>query len=201
MVEDVMRYDTEHKQRTHEKVVQEAANAIRQHGPDKIGIASLMSKLGLTHGGFYAHFNSKDDLVAEAISHMFEDRMEAFRKCLAGAEPAEGLASYIDLYLSIRHRDRRDKGCPVASLASDIARMPLVARKRFEVGIQHLTDAFTDVLKILDKPQPEILAASVVAEMVGAMTIARAITNSDLSERILDTARRNVKERVGLANT
>jgi TetR/AcrR family transcriptional repressor of nem operon len=199
MVENVMRYDTEHKQRTHEKVVHEAANALRQHGPDKIGIAGLMSKLGLTHGGFYAHFNSKDDLVAEAISHMFEDRLEAFRKCMAGLEPAEGLASYIDLYLSTRHRDRRDRGCPVASLASDIARMPLAARKRFELGIQRLTDALADVLAALEKPQPEILAASVVAEMVGAMTIARAVSNADLSERILDTARRNVKERVGLA--
>ena len=196
-----MRYDTEHKQRTHEKVVHEAAKAIRLHGPDKVGIAGLMSKLGLTHGGFYAHFNSKDDLVAEAIAYMFEDRLEAFRKCFAGVEAAEGLASYIDLYLSIRHRDWRDRGCPVASLASDIARMPLVARKRFEIGIQRLTDAFADVLATLEKPQPEILAASVVAEMVGAIAIARAVTNADVSELILDTARRNVKERVGLAIT
>lgn len=101
----------------------------------------------------------------------------------------------------MRHRDRRDRGCPVASLASDIARMPLVARKRFEVGIQRLTDALADVLATLEKPQPEILAASIVAEMVGAMVIARAVSNADFSERILDTARRNVKKRVGLAIT
>ena len=194
-----MRYDTEHKQRTHEKVVREAANAIRMHGPDKIGIAGLMAKVGLTHGGFYAHFKTKDDLVAEAISHMFEDRLEAFRKCLAGADPGDGLGNYIDLYLSTRHRDRRDKGCPIASLASDIARMPLVARKRFEVGIQRLTDALSDTLKTLQKPQPEMLAASVVAEMVGAMTIARAVSNADLSERILDAAGASIKERIGLA--
>jgi len=194
-----MRYDTEHKQRTHEKVVHEAANAIRLHGPDKIGIADLMSKAGLTHGGFYAHFKSKDDLIAEAISFMFEDRLEVFRNCLVGFEPAEGLARYIDFYLSTRHRDRRDKGCPVAALAGDIARMPVVARKRFEVGIQRLTDAFSDILKTMQKPQPDMLAASVVAEMVGAMTIARAVSNADLSERILDNARTNVKGRIGLA--
>ena len=142
---------------------------------------------------------TKDDLVAEAISHMFEDRLDAFRKCLAGADPGDGLANYIDLYLSTRHRDRRDKGCPIASLASDIARMPLVARKRFEVGIQRLTDALPDTLKTLQKPQPEMLAASVVAEMVGAMTIARAVSNADLSERILDAAGASIKERIGLA--
>jgi len=194
-----MRYDTEHKQRTHERVVHKAANAIRQHGPDKIGIAGLMSKLGLTHGGFYAHFNSKDDLVAEAIAHMFEDRLEAFRKCMAGVEPAEGLASYIDIYLSTRHRDRRDQGCPVASLASDIARMPLVARTRFELGMQRLTDALADILEALGKPQSKKLSASIIAEMVGAMAIARSIPNAERSEWILDAARASIKERIGLA--
>ena len=194
-----MRYDTEHKQQTHEKIVKEAADAIRRHGPDKIGVAGLMSKVGLTHGGFYAHFKSKDDLVAEAISHMFEERLETFRKCFAGVEAADGLANYIDLYLSTRHRDRPDRGCPAASLTSDIARMPLVARKCFEVGIQRLTDALADILLTLEKPRPEMLAASIVAELIGAMAIARAISDTELSERILDTARSNVKERLGLA--
>ena len=194
-----MRYDTEHKQRTREKVVHEAANAIRVHGPDKIGIADLMSKVGLTHGGFYAHFKSKDDLVAEAITQMFEDRLEFLRKCLAGVEPAEGLARYIDLYLGTRHRDRRENGCPATILTGDIARMPPVARKCFEVGIQRMIDTLTEILKTLQKPQPEILAVSVVTEMVGAMAIARAVSNADLSERILDAARTNVKGRIGLA--
>lgn len=193
-----MRYDASHKQQTRERVVRKAGEAIRQYGPDKIGVADLMAKVGLTHGGFYAHFKSKDDLVGEAISHMFNERYDAFQKCLAGLEPAEGLARYIDLYLSMRHRDRRDIGCPVASLAGDIARMPLVARKRFEVGVQRLTDGFTDILKTLKKPQPELLATSVVAEMVGAMVIARAVSNTEQSEQILDAARFDVKKRIGL---
>jgi len=193
-----MRYDTEHKQRTHEKVVHEAASAIREHGPDKIGIADLMSKVGLTHGGFYAHFKSKDSLVAEAIAHMFDDRLAVFQKCMAGVEPAEGLARYVDVYLSARHRDRRDKGCPVVALSGDIARMPAAARKRFEAGVQRLTDMLADVLKVLHKPQPEMLAASVLAEMVGAVAIARAVSDADYSGRILDTARASVKGRIGL---
>jgi len=195
----VMRYDTEHKQRTHEKVVHNAAEAIRQYGPDKIGVADLMAKSGLTHGGFYAHFKSKDDLVAEAISYMFEERLEAFRNCMSGVEPAEGLAKYIDLYLSTRHRDKRDKGCPVASLAGDIARMPVVARKRFEIGINNLSVGLSDTLKALQAPEPEMLAASIGAEMVGAMAIARAVSNADISERILEVTRTSIKKRIGLA--
>lgn len=193
-----MRYDPEHKQQTRDKVVSEAANAIREFGPDKIGVAGLMAKVGLTHGGFYAHFKSKDDLVAEAISHMFDDRHAALRKCLEGVEPAEGLVKYIDLYLSPRHRDRRDKGCPVVALAGDLARMPAAARKRFEAGVQGLTNSIADVLKVLKRPQPEVLAASVLAEMVGAMAIARAMSNGEHSVRILEAARVSVKGRVGL---
>jgi TetR/AcrR family transcriptional repressor of nem operon len=80
----------------------------------------------------------------------------------------------------------------------DIARMPLVARKCFEVGIQRLTDAFADILKTLQKPQPEMLAASIVAKMVGAMTISRSIPNAELSERILNAARASIKGRISL---
>lgn len=193
-----MRYDTEHKQRTHEKIVREAAKAIRQQGPDKVGIASLMARLGLTQGGFYAHFKSKNVLVAEAITHIFDERYEVFQNFLKDVDPAEGLARYIDHYLSTHHRDRRDKGCPVVALNSDLARMPAVAKKRFEAGMQRMTESLADIMKKLNKPQPHALATSILSEMVGAMAIARTVSNTDLSEQILETARTSIKERVGL---
>jgi TetR/AcrR family transcriptional repressor of nem operon len=74
-----MRYDAEHRQQTREKVVRKAAEAIREFGPDKISVAELMAKVGLTHGGFYAHFKSKDDLVSEAIAYIFNERYKAAR--------------------------------------------------------------------------------------------------------------------------
>lgn len=193
-----MRYDIEHKQRTHEKIVREAAKAIRQQGPDKVGIASLMARLGLTQGGFYAHFKSKNVLVAEAITHIFDERYEVFQNFLNDADPAEGLARYIDYYLSTRHRDQRDRGCPVVALNSDLARMPAVAKKRFEAGMQRMTESLADIMKKLDKPQPHALATSILSEMVGAMAVARSVSNTDLSEQILVTARASIKERVGL---
>src|SRR5690242_19063328 len=193
-----MRYDREHKQRTREKVVHEAAIAIREHGPDGIGVADLMAKAGLTHGGFYAHFKSKDELVAEAIAHMFDDRYEIFRKCMEGVEPAQGLAAYIDGYLSVRHRNRLHRGCPLPSLSGDLARLPAAARKRFEAGTRRITDAMADVLRMMKHRRPDALATSVLSEMVGAMAIARAVSSSELSEQILKAARDSIKSRIGV---
>src|SRR5687768_11600573 len=100
-----MRYDRDHKARTRQKVLAEAAAAIREMGPDRIGVARLMAAAGLTHGGFYAHFKSKDALVAEAITEMFEQGYQAFLLATSGVDPAAGLARFVDGYLSSRHRD------------------------------------------------------------------------------------------------
>jgi TetR/AcrR family transcriptional regulator, transcriptional repressor for nem operon len=194
-----MRYDVEHRQQTREKVVRKAAEEIREHGPDKISVAKLMAKAGLTHGGFYAHFKSKDALVSEAISYIYNERNEALRKILEDDGPAEGLSAYIDMYLSTTHRNRRDKGCPLAALTGDIARMPVAVRKRFDADLQGQTDLIAAALKAMKLPQPESLAASVLAELVGAMAIARSVSNEEASERILDATRANIKARIGLA--
>lgn len=193
-----MRYDPEHRQRTREKVVRAAAVAIRKHGPDRIGVAGLMAKAGLTHGGFYAHFKSKDELVAEAISYMFDDRYAVFRKSMEEVEPAQGLAAYVDRYLTVRHRDEPEKGCPLPSLSGDLARMPTAARKRFEDGTRRLTDSIADALRAMKRPHPDALAASVLAEMVGAMAIARAVSNNERSQQILEATRDSIKARIGL---
>ena len=194
-----MRYDAEHRQQTREKVVRKAAEVVREFGPDKISVAELMAKVGLTHGGFYAHFKSKDDLVREAISHIFNERNEALKKILEDSGPAEGLSGYIDLYLSTLHRNRRDKGCPMAALIVDLARMPIAVRKRFDADIQSQTDLIAGALKAMKQPQPDALAASVLAEMVGAIAIARAVSDDETSDRIIEAARTNIKARIGLA--
>ena len=118
-----MRYDAEHKQRTREKVLKAAAKAIRAKGPDRIGVAEVMADVGLTHGGFYAHFESKDDLIAAAVSQMFDESRGRLNAETEGRSAAAGLRSYIDFYLSAAHRDARRWGCAVAALASDLPRM------------------------------------------------------------------------------
>jgi TetR/AcrR family transcriptional repressor of nem operon len=191
-----MRYDSEHKERTRQRVLTEAAAAIRVHGPDGIGVASLMSKAGLTHGGFYAHFKSKDDLVAQAIGQMFEESRQRFIVNADDPDPAVALSNYIDMYVSARHRDAREHGCPLPSLSGDLARMPAVARKRFAEGVERLTHNIAQRLAELGTPHPERLAASMLAEMVGAVALARAIADPAASDRILKTSRDALKARL-----
>lgn len=191
-----MRYDAEHKQRTRERVVTEAAEAIRRHGPDNVGVATLMAKAGLTHGGFYAHFKSKDDLVQAAISSMFDEQYARFEKWTEGLPPAEALESYIDRYLSPLHRDHREKGCPVVALSSDIGRMPPKARRGFDAGLSRMIRGVAELLKALSRPDPEALATSMIAEMVGALAMARAVGDPEHSKQILEAARKSARSRI-----
>jgi TetR/AcrR family transcriptional repressor of nem operon len=193
-----MRYDSEHKERTRRRVLTEAAAAIRVHGPDGIGVASLMSKAGLTHGGFYAHFKSKDDLVAQAITQMFDESVQRFALNADDPDPAVALSNYIDMYVSARHRDARERGCPLPSLSGVLARMPALARTRFSVGVERLTRNIAKRLAELGKPHPEQLAASMLAEMVGAVALARAIADPAASERMLKTSREALKARLAV---
>jgi TetR/AcrR family transcriptional repressor of nem operon len=193
-----MRYDAGHKQLTRDRVLREAAGALRQHGPAGISVSDLMAKAGLTHGGFYAHFKSKDDLIAEAIPVMFEDRAALFRACMEGVSADEGLGRYVDRYLSTRHRERPDRGCPLAALSGELARLPARARRRFEAGVRATVGEIAEVLRTLGRPQPEPLAASLLAEMVGALTLARAVPSAELAQEILDAARCHARQRAGL---
>jgi len=190
-----MRYDTEHKARTRT----EAAAAIRAAGPDGVAVAGLMAKVGLTHGGFYAHFKSKDALVAEAIGQMFEEGRRMFRSRSEGRTPGEGLARYIDWYLSEAHRDATERGCPLPRLSGEVARLSLPARTAFAAGAAALSALIAEALEAMERPEPALLARSVVSEMVGALSLARAEPDPDQSGHILAASRAGLKTRLGLA--
>lgn len=193
-----MRYDAEHKQRTRRTLLREAAAAIRESGPDRLGVAQVMAKAGLTHGGFYAHFKSKDDLIAQAVAQAFEERQEGFTSCMRERAPAEGLSLFIDRYLSTSHRDHIARGCPLPGLAGNLGRLPATARRRFNAGVERLTKAIAEVLESLGHRDADTLAASVLAELVGAITLARAAT-AEQSNKILKSSRDAIKHRLGLS--
>jgi TetR/AcrR family transcriptional repressor of nem operon len=193
-----MRYDAEHKQKTRSKVLEVAAKAIRSDGPDRIGVAGVMAEAGLTHGGFYAHFKSKDELVAAAIEQMFEESRARVAHEMEGHPPAQGLANYIDFYLSKKHRDARGAGCPMAALSSDLPRLPEQTRALFAEGAQHLVESMTEKLTALGFANPQMLARSTVSELVGALSLARAETDAKRSDTILADSRQLLKQRLGL---
>jgi len=193
-----MRYDKEHKGRARERILEAAARAIRAEGPARIGVAAVMREAGLTHGGFYAHFGSKDDLIAEAIGKMFEGPYSRFASETGGREPAHALSAYIDFYLSPGHRDARERGCPLPALSGEMARLPEAARGRFAEGADNLRAGVARLLAAMGKPEPEQLAASVGAEMVGAVALARTVQDKVRSDAVLEASRAALKDRLGL---
>src|SRR5258705_3918538 len=193
-----MRYDQNHKERTRVRVLAEAAAAIRGKGIERVGVGEVMAGAGLTHGGFYAHFQSKDELVAQAITHMFDASCAAFLRHTEGRNPADALATYIDAYLAPSHRDDRARGCPLAALSGDLPNMPELARARFADGTERLVAGFAKLMKKLGAKNAEALAWSAMAEMAGALTLARAVSDPDTSNRILRNSRATVKSRFGL---
>ncbi len=195
-----MRYDNEHKERTRQRVLSEAAAAIRTVGPDGIGVAGLMARAGLTHGAFYAHFESKDDLVAQAVTHMFDETHQRFFARTEHPDPAIALEKLIDAYLSTRHRDHPERGCPLPSLTAEFARLSGPARQNFVAGLHRLTGSVARRIRDLGRVDAEDLAPSVVAELAGALALSRTAADQSESDAFLETSRRSIKARVGLAS-
>jgi TetR/AcrR family transcriptional regulator, transcriptional repressor for nem operon len=193
-----MRYDDNHKERTRARVLAEAAAAIRSKGAERVGVAQVMAGAGLTHGGFYAHFTSKDDLIAQAITHMFEASHAWFLRHTEGREPADALSNYIDAYLATSHRLDRAHGCPIAALSGDLPNLPELARARFTDGTERFVAGFAKLVKRLGAKNADALAWSAVAEMAGALALSRTMSDPDRATRILRNSRAMVRSRVGL---
>jgi TetR/AcrR family transcriptional repressor of nem operon len=193
-----MRYDGDQKKRTHKQILAEAATALRTKGPERMAVAEVMNKLGLTHGGFYAHFASKDDLVAQAITSMFDQGSAQFLRLTEGLEPRQALQAYVDWYLSAAHRDTLGGGCPLAAVSGDLPRLPEAARLRFSEGVDRLAARVAKLLKTLDSKNAEALALSAVSELAGAMMLARAVADPARSNQILRNSREIVKARLNL---
>jgi TetR/AcrR family transcriptional repressor of nem operon len=194
-----MRYDAEHKGETRTRVLKAAARAIRADGPHRVGVAGVMAEAGLTHGGFYAHFASKDDLVAAAIGRMFEESRLRLAHETEGRGPREALARYIDFYLSTEHRDARGAGCPLPYLSADAPRLDPASRARFAGGVAGLTDHLAAMLGEVGLADPRGAAGSLLSELVGALALARADPEPARSDVILASSRAALKARLGLA--
>lgn len=193
-----MRYESEHKPKIRERILKEAAKAIRTSGPQKVSVAGVMSKAGLTHGGFYAHFASKDALIEAAIGQMFNQSMARWDKDNKDLSAREQLAGYIDFYLSPWHRDNRAQGCPVSVLLTEAPRMTAPCRAAFAQGIGRLRGMVTQQLREMQVEEPETAAVSISAELIGTLSLARCEPDRAVSDALLENAKSRIKARLAL---
>jgi len=178
-----MRYGKDQKQVTRQRILEAAGRRFKRDGIDGAGVAGVMSDAGLTNGAFYAHFASKEDLVANVLA----DQLRAQRQSL-DSQPADraGLEAFIRSYLSPQHRDQAADGCPSAALLDEIARRPAATRQVFTDELMAEIDDIGSRLDPTDLEAARTDALTVLGLMVGALQLARALTDRDLSDRLLD---------------
>ncbi|HYH19235.1 MAG TPA: TetR/AcrR family transcriptional regulator [Azospirillum sp.] len=194
-----MRYSKEHKEQSRARILETASRLFRERGLEGIGVADLMKAAGLTHGGFYGHFASKDALVAEAVREALTTGRAALAKAARSGAGPEGLRALLDLYLSPRHRDAPGAGCAIAALGAEALRAAPETRHAFTEGIEALAALVADTLPEGSPGGPDRRerALATVATMVGAMVMARAVDDPTLSEEILEAAKAGAKAGAG----
>jgi TetR/AcrR family transcriptional repressor of nem operon len=196
-----MRYTENHKQETRARVLKVAAKALREKGPEKLGVADVMRAAGLTHGGFYAHFPSKEAFLTESLNEVFAQSRERRHGLVEGLGPRGALTAYIDYYVSKSHRDNPASGCPLVALNSDLPRQPKKFRAAFDAGVKRLAGELAQWIGAMGIEDADKVAVSVLSAMVGAVALSRAVSDPDLSDELLDAARAGVKARLGLSDT
>jgi TetR/AcrR family transcriptional repressor of nem operon len=184
-----MRYPAEHKQQTRKRILRAAARRFRIGGSEGAPIGDLMRDLHLTHGGFYRHFANKEDLFVEAFQEG-HDRM--FRVALEKAPRGGELKALIDSYLDIEHCDNVAEGCPVAALATELARRPPHSRARtaFEKILKHRTRAIAKYMSGATEEERVRKTRMLMSGMAGTLTIARVLTDRQSRIRFLDDAKK-----------
>ena len=195
------------KERNRERIVAAAGQGFRARGIDGVGIDEVMKTAGMTHGGFYNHFSSKEDLALEVLNQGFTTSLDSV-DALIGAHPRSSRAALnaiIDTYLSTYHRDHPEEGCASAALAADAGRHGLRAQEEYRRGLQGYITAITDLLRDsakqadakLDPRRAREQAIALFSQLVGAQLIARAIAQADpeLSDEVLAANSKELKRR------
>jgi len=184
-----MRYSAEHKQATRERIVRTASRHFRQRGGEGVGIAELMSKLKLTHGGFYKHFDSKEELLSEAIAKAFEDVERRFAETVAKAKPGTELKTLIENYLSVEHCANPGEGCPMAALASEIGRLPPRVRAQIDQAIKRRVKRVSTLMPGTTEKERQRKTMTLLSGLIGTVSVARALSDSEARKTVLEASR------------
>ena len=194
-----MRYSREHKLETHARIVKKASVRLREKGAHGIGVADLMKDAGLTHGGFYAHFASREALLIEAFTHALDRGTEHWRKLAERTPPDKRLATIVDSYLTTLHRDDPGHGCAIPTLGAEIARESPKARKAFAARLEQMIEMLADQIPELPRKAARKQAMAAIATMMGTVVMSRIAGTGDFSDEILGAGRDAVLGRAAAA--
>jgi TetR/AcrR family transcriptional repressor of nem operon len=191
-----MRVSRQKAAENRERIIEAAGALFREKGFDRVGVADIMRAADLTHGGFYGHFESKDDLTAQASERAMTRAATNWGKIVADA-PNGPYAALLKHYLSRRHRDDPGQGCAFAALSGDAARCGKPVRTAFAEGLERLIEIVAKTVPSRSKAVRRRRAVAAVAELVGALILSRAVEDSSLSDEILDSARHELLDAAG----
>jgi TetR/AcrR family transcriptional regulator, transcriptional repressor for nem operon len=188
-----MRYTPDHKEKTRARILESAATVFRRQGYHATGVDKVMEEAGLTAGGFYAHFPSKDALLAEALEYYAARPSGRLTGGLEESQGGDRVCAMVDRYLEASHRARPETGCPIPSLAPEVSRAGKAPRQAFERLVGEL---IAKIAAHLPAGDAENRAIAIAALCVGGMTLARAVHDPGLSDRILAACREFAHENI-----
>jgi len=182
------RYGKDHKQATRRRIIETAGRRFKSDGVDGSGIATLMADAGLTNGAFYAHFDSKEDLLASTVAAQLQAQREQF-----GEQAAHGgVEQFVRSYLSPQHRDDYEDGCPSAALLEEIGRCSAQTRQAYTEGLLAVIEAIAQPSATGDPQAARVRSLTRFAMMVGTLQLSRALADPELSDAVLEQGVRNI---------
>ena len=185
------------KQMTHERIVRVAAKRFRELGLEGIGVADVMNEVGLTHGGFYAHFDSRDALLAAAADQAGAESIEYLGRAIAAAKPGQELMALVDTYLSDGHVAAPEQGCAIAAAGSEVPRQQAEVRRVASRRIKDMIGLIERQFREWGKSAAHDKAMGIAATLVGTLVLARAVDDDQLSTRIRKAAREMIRAAAG----
>ncbi len=185
-----MRYSAEHKAQNHDNIVSFAARSFREHGADSSGIGTVMKKAGLTKGGFYRHFRSKDDLFVEAVARALEETGSGMVAAAKSAPEGQALRTIIERYLSVGHANSPGSGCVRATLGPELARKPVAVRRKIEVLLEAYRERFLPFMPGQTREERMTKTRLLFPSMAGVLMMARVASSPERREQILMEARK-----------
>lgn len=188
-----MKVSKEQAAENRERILDAATRLFRERGFDGIGVADLMKQVGLTHGGFYGHFASKEDLMAKACQRAIDNALSYWQGKIDNRHKGDPLTAIVKAYLSPAHHDDPGNGCLLAALGSDVARQSTLVRRTVTDGVQAQIDLLATLQHGDDDDDKREAALVLYASMIGAMVLARAVDDADFAQEILTAVKKSAQ--------